>query len=153
MHDYQIQMERIADVKEEIEPLLEKHWEEIAVNQDKIKLNVDWDSYFRLEESGDIGLYTARYKGDLVGYFAVISQYHIHYQDHIYAVSDVVFVHPDHRKTKLGYRLFKFAEDDLKERGVSVLVVNTKVHKPFDPLMESMEFDLIERTYSKYLGE
>lgn len=153
MYDYQIQMELPSDVKDEAEPLLQQHWEEIAVNKDKIKLNVDWESYKKLEESGDIGLYTARYKGDLVGYFAVISQYHLHYKDHIYAVSDVVFVHQDHRKTKLGYRLFKHAEEDLKKRGVSVLVVNTKVHKPFDDLMEGMDFELIERTYSKYLGD
>jgi len=146
-------MEKLSDVKDEIEPLLHEHWEEIAVNKDKIKLSVDWDSYDTLEKSGDLGLYTARFQGDLVGYLAVISQYNLHYQEHIYAMSDVVFVHEDHRKSKAGYSLFKYAEKDLKERGVSVFVVNTKTHKPFDGLMESMEFELIERTYSKYLGD
>jgi len=153
MNDYQLQLEYVSDVMEEIEPLLEQHWDEVAVHKDKIKLSVDWDTYHSLEKTGDIGLYTARHQGDLVGYFVVICKHHLHYKDHIYAVSDVVFVHPDHRKTKLGYSLLKYAEDDLKGRGVSVLVVNTKTHKPFDNLLEGMSFELIERTYSKFLGD
>jgi len=36
---------------------------------------------------------------------------------------------------------------------VSVLNINTKTHKPFDSLMEYLGFNLIERVYSKYIGD
>jgi hypothetical protein len=34
-----------------------------------------------------------------------------------------------------------------------VLTINTKVHKPFDSLLERIGFSLKERVYAKYLGE
>ena len=36
-----------------------------------------------------------------------------------------------------------------RENGVSLLNINTKVHIPFDSLLNRMGFDLIERIYSK----
>jgi hypothetical protein len=53
----------------------------------------------------------------------------------------------------VGANLIQYAEQDLKKLGVSVLTINTKVHRPFDSLMERMGFSLKERVYSKYLGE
>lgn len=35
-------LESLSKVRREIEPLLEEHWKEIALNKDKIKLNPDW---------------------------------------------------------------------------------------------------------------
>ena len=35
-------LEALAQVKREAEPLLQQHYEEIALNKDKIKLNPDW---------------------------------------------------------------------------------------------------------------
>ena len=52
-----------------------------------------------------------------------------------------------------GYKLIKFAEDYCRDIGVSLMMINTKVHIPFDKLMIGMGFDLIERVYSKFLGK
>jgi len=43
-------LENLAKVRREIEPLLQEHWEEIALNKDTIKLNPDWREYARLDE-------------------------------------------------------------------------------------------------------
>ena len=43
------QRECLASVKEDIKPLLEKHWEEVALHQGQIKLNPDWQEYARLD--------------------------------------------------------------------------------------------------------
>ena len=37
------QQEFLYTVQEDCKELLELHWSEIALNQDKIKLNPDWD--------------------------------------------------------------------------------------------------------------
>jgi GNAT superfamily N-acetyltransferase len=145
--------EDLSSFKEEAQVLLKEHWEEIALNKTKVKLNPDWDAYEALYLSGQLGIYTARKDSKLVGYFAVIAAPNPHYKDHIFAVNDVIYLSPEHRKGFVGAKLIKFAEKDLKELGVSVLVINTKVHKPFDSLMEHLGFGLIERVYSKYIGE
>jgi len=60
-------------------------------------------------------------------------------------------MHKDYRKGFAGIKLIKFAKKCLTEDGVSVLTINTKVHQPFDKVLERLGFNLIERTYSSYL--
>jgi GNAT superfamily N-acetyltransferase len=132
--------------------LIERHWEEIAINKDRIKLNPDWEVYEKLEELGVLTIFTARHFGKLVGYFVVIVQSNIHYKDHVFASNDIIYLHPDYRKGMTGVKLIKFAEKCLKKDGVSVMVMNTKVHSPFDIILERLGFTPIERLYSKYIG-
>ena len=144
--------ESFTNVKDDIKPLIEKHWEQIALNKDKIKLNPDWEAYQSLYMSGNLKIYTARDDGELVGYFIVGVSPNIHYKDHLFATCDIIYVKPDKRAGMTGFKLSKFAEARLKELGVSVININTKVHAPFDSLMERMSYNLIERLYSKYIG-
>lgn len=147
------QQEFLSTCRRSAEDLIKEHWQEIAVNKDKIKLNPDWDAYEELEAAGKLKIFTARDNGKLVGYFVVFINRHIHYKDHIYACNDILFLKEEYRKGMTGVKLIKFAEKYLKDDGVSVFVVNTKVHKPFDPIMDRLGFNLVERVYSKYIGE
>ena len=144
-----IQHECLTNVKEEIKPLLEIHWEMVALNQGKIKLNPDWKEYAKLDAAGILKIFTARSDGQLVGYCVLIISNSIHYKDHIFAINDVTFVLPEYRTGATGYKLLKYAEDYCDENGVSLMMVNTKVHVPFDNLLIGMGFNLIERIYSK----
>lgn len=147
------QQEFLATVRNDIQPLLEQHWEEIALNKDKIKLNPDWDQYELLEYDGKLKGFTARTDGKLIGYFVVIVSTGLHYKDHLFAANDVIFLHKDYRRGYTGIRLIDFAEACLKEDGVSVLTINTKIHQPFDPILERLGYSPIERVHSKYLGD
>nr|BAR35097.1 N-acetyltransferase GCN5 [uncultured Mediterranean phage uvMED] len=139
-------------VKDDIKPLLEKHWEQIAINKETIKLNPDWDEYQRLYFAGNLKIFTARDNEELVGYFITVVARNLHYKDHLFAQNDVLYVKPDKRAGMTGFKLIKYAEIELKKMGVSVIHINTKVHAPFDSLMERMGYSLIERLYSKYIG-
>jgi GNAT superfamily N-acetyltransferase len=152
MNNLTYQQEFLTRVKVECQSLIELHWEDIAINKDTIKLNPDWEAYHTLEDLGKLKIFTARSCGELVGYFVVVSNRSIHYKDHICATNDVIYLHKDHRKGFAGIRLIKFAEKCLREDGVSVLTINTKVHQPFDKVLDRLGFNLIERVYSKYLG-
>lgn len=145
----EIQLECLANVKEEIKPLLEEHWELVALNKGKIKLNPNWKEYARLDAAGVLRIFTARDEGRLVGYFVLFISQSVHYQDHLFATNDVIFVLPDKRAGATGYKLVKHAEDYCRDSGVSLMTINTKVHLPFDSLMVGMGFDLIERIYAK----
>jgi len=153
MAEFKYQLEDLASVRGEVDELFYKHWEEIAVNKDKIKLNPDWSFYETLDSMGLLGVYTIRESGTLVGYFVVVAKPHPHYKDHVFAVNDIIYIDPNYRKGLAGFKLIKFVEKDLKTRGVSVLVINTKVHKPFDVLLERLGFQNVERAYSKFIGE
>lgn len=145
------QQEFLDTVEKDIKPLIEDHWEEIALNKSTIKLNPDWEAYHNLEDNGVLKIFTARSEGTLIGYFVVLLRNHIHYKDHIFAANDVLFLKQEYRKGLTGAKLMKFAEKCLKEDGVSVLVVNTKRHKPFDGLLEWLGYSHVENVYSKYL--
>ena len=132
-------------------PLLERHWEEIALNKHVIKLDPDWDAYAILEQQGNLKIFTARKSGVLIGYFAVFFRKHIHHKNDIFAVNDVIFISPEYRKGMIGTNLIKFAEQCLKDDGATVLLINTKCHKPFDKLLEWLGFTHIENVYSKLL--
>tara|TARA_R110000765_G_scaffold5133_1_gene15970 strand:- start:1664 stop:2116 length:453 start_codon:yes stop_codon:yes gene_type:complete len=141
--------ECLANVKEEIKPLLEEHWELVALNKGAIKLNPNWEEYARLDHAGVLRIFTARDEGELVGYCVLVVNRSLHYQDHIFANNDVTFVLPDSRAGATGYQLIKYAEDYCRDNNISLLNINTKVHLPFDSLLIGMGFELIERIYSK----
>lgn len=145
------QQESLTTYKADAMPLLEKHWQEIALNKDKIKMNPDWESYASLEDAGILKIFTAREDQRLVGYFVVLVKTHLHYKDNLFAYNDVLFLDAEYRKGFTGSKLMKFAEACLKEDGVEVMVVNTKRHKPFDVLLKWLGYSHIENLYSKVL--
>lgn len=112
-----LQQETLFDVLDEVDYLLQMHYEEVALNRDKKRLLPKWEEYAALEKMGAFVVYTARHEGVLVGYAAFFIHTHMHYGEYKLAINDVVFLHPDHRKSTCGYRLIKFADDQLKERG------------------------------------
>lgn len=147
--DYQ--QEFLEQVEKDILVLIDLHYKEIALNQSKVKLNPDWALYADLEAEGKLKIFTARDAGVLVGYFVVVVGVNMHYKDHLFACNDIIYLHKDYRRGFAGVKLIKFAKACLTEDGVSVLTINTKVHQPFDKLLERLGFNLIERVYSSYL--
>ena len=145
------QQEFLDQVKDDILVLIDLHYKEIALNQSKVKLNPDWDVYRALENEGKLRIFTARDNDTLVGYFVVVVGVNMHYKDHTFACNDIIYLHKDYRKGFAGIKLIKFAKKCLTEDGVSVLTINTKVHQPFDRVLERLGFNLIERVYSSYL--
>jgi len=147
----EFKLENLANVKREAEPLLQQHWEEIALNKDIIKLNPDWRAYAELDRVNALRVFTARKDGKLVGYFVVIVSKALHYADHLFANNDIIFLTKPARKGLTGVKLIKFAIDSLKAEGITKLHINTKAHQPFDPILERLGFEEIERVYSLVL--
>ena len=146
------QQEFLRKIRHELYQLFLAHWREIALNKDKIRLNPDWDAYFQLEAEGRLDIFTARDDGVLVGYVFVLKTRHLHYKDHLMAMTDLVYLHPDHRKGWNAKRLFQFAEDCMKEDGVSTFTIGMKHHKPFSAILDRMGYSPQDVTYSKYIG-
>ena len=144
-------IENLAKVRHEIEPLLEQHWQEIALNKDIIKMNPDWEAYARLDAVNSLRIYTARKDDQLMGYFVVLVSKSLHYRDHLFANNDVIFLSKSARKGLTGVKLIKYAIESLAAEGITKLHINTKAHQPFDAILERLKFEAIERVYSLVL--
>jgi GNAT superfamily N-acetyltransferase len=145
-------LEKTADILTELQPLIHSHWEQVALNKDDVQLAPDWDRYTYLELAGFLRVYTARKDNELIGYFAVAISKHLHYKNDTFAVCDVLYVAPKHRKGSTGYKLIKYVETELSKTDVKVLHINTKQHVPFDKLLHRMGYNPIETIHAKKLG-
>jgi GNAT superfamily N-acetyltransferase len=145
-----IERESLTNCRYDIEPLLFEHWQEVAANQELIKLNPDWEKYAELDRAGKLVAMIARERRKVVGYIVLIISEHLHYKDHKFAHNDVFYVKPEYRGG-LGDQLLKAAELEAKRLGASVMLMNTKVYADYSPLLEDHNFDLFEKVYIKGL--
>lgn len=147
------QTESLSECIEEIKPLIEGHWEEVAVSKDKILLNPDYARYKEMDSLGLIHTVTVRDGEELIGYYVSFLYPNLHYKDHLYAVNDILYLHPSYRKNGVALNMLFFAEEELKKLGVSVITLHMKVDYPFHELCEAMGMKKIEYIYSKYIGD
>lgn len=147
------QVEFLSMCLDELKPLLTLHWEEVALNKDKIKLNPDYDAYLQMEKQGMCHTVVVRDDDKVVGYFICFIVNHMHYKDHKWALNDILFIHPDYRGGKIAYKMFKFAEEKLKALGVSVIQLHMKTDFPFEPLAKACGYNKMEYNYSKFIGD
>lgn len=151
---YVIQEERFTwELYNEIYPLLEEHWAEIADDTDKIKLHPDTDIYFLLEQQKKLHCLICRLNGKIVGYSVTFLNAHAHYSDKLFAQNDILFIHKDHRKGSLGFKLIRLHEKCMKELGVTAITYHLKPKKDFSKLLERIDYTLFEISYRKYIGE
>lgn len=148
-----INIEKLNEVKDECQNLIEQHWREIAVWQD-IPLAPNWLAYQQMEDAKALVIYTVRNEeNQLVGYAVFFMRHHIHYKDHIWALNDIVWVHPDYRDGRIGRNLINFWEQDLQSRGVHVVHVNVKTaHPALGYVLKGAKYQTVESGHEKRLN-
>lgn len=147
------QRESIKDIKDELEPLLLEHKDEVAV-YDFLDLDVDWGRYVEGDERDSVVTFTVRSDGELVGYAAYFVSQSLHYSKEKYAVMDVIYLAPEYREAGIGVSLLKFAEEYLTEEfDVSLMTIHMKVWAPFEGVAKHLGYELKEYMYTKYVGE
>ena len=140
------QRETVAQVLDEIKPLLMKHWEEIA-HFKAVPLDPDYDAYLRAEAQGKLRVFTARKDGTLVGY-SVFFMGNLHYRSARIATQDILFLLPECRGFT-GYRLIRFSDSELKAEGVEVTYHHVKVAHDFGPLLAHMGYAPVDIIYAR----
>lgn len=140
--------EQIVDVVEEIKPLLEAHYREIAHYPD-IALKPDYQRYIAAEGLGTLRIFTARVDGALVGYAVYFVTPALHYCDSIQAHQDILFVHPDYRRSTVGLRLIRHADESLGREGVQVIYQHSKAAHSIGRVLERQGYELVDEIYAK----
>lgn len=131
----EVRVERYDDVIEEIKPLLEMHWHEIATFKEAIPLDPDYERYRVMDESGMAVIIAARRDGRLVGYSIMFFVHHMHYRSTLFAANDILFLHPDERRGRTGVALIRASERIARERGARKISWHIKSAHDFSRLL------------------
>lgn len=110
-------LEPMRDTLEEIKPLHQAHWDELAELRPEGEFKPDYDRFMRLESVGSAILVAARARGELIGYCQYYMNNHPYTQER-YASSDVVYLKREFRDGWVGVALFNYAHKVLKWCGV-----------------------------------
>lgn len=134
-------------------PLFPEHWKELALNQDKVPLDPQYDVYLDREALGQVLFVCGRDAGQIVAYFVGFVAPGLHYKTCLTLQMDIFWVMPSARGAMAGVRLFKFVEQEARNRGVQRMFVGSKMHKDSSWLFERLQFTEVEKFYSKWLGD
>lgn len=146
-----IRLEPIADKIGVEFALLHMHWEEVALNKEVMVLKPDVARYQDLEASGVLHSLVA-YAGDqIVGYSVNFLTSNLHYADLVYVQNDVLFVHPDYRKSSVGRRLIQATEVLAKELGARMMLWHAKPDTPLSALLPRAGYGVQDVMFSKVL--
>ena len=124
--DLTSQVEKFHEIARELPPLFEQHYREIAVDQDAIPLDPDWDRYFWLSLNGMLVVRTARCDKVLVGYIFNLVGPHLHYRSTLHAEIEMFWLDPAYRGSAFALRWFRENEAHLRSLGVKRVGVATK---------------------------
>jgi GNAT superfamily N-acetyltransferase len=147
------QVEDFVPFLEEVKPLLQGHWDELALNKDKVPLDPQYGQYLKYASEGVMLVVTLREAGTLVGYFIGMVAPGLHYKACLTYTMDIFYVKPECRGQNGGAMMAIFLEKELQRRGVHRMFVGTKCHKDASFLFEKLGYNKVEVYYSKWLGE
>jgi hypothetical protein len=118
--------ELLCEVVQEVQPLLERHYEELTRNKDVVKLDPAWDEYAALERAGRFVIFTARDDGRLLAYNAFFLGPHLHYKSLVVGQNDVLWIEHEYRKGITPIRFLKYSHTELKSHGAQKIVYHCK---------------------------
>lgn len=136
----------------ELKPHFPEHFKELALNQDRVPLDPQYEIYFERERRGELLFVAARELGGLVGYFIGFIAPGLHYKTCLTLTMDIFYIDPEYRQRGAGFRLFKTVEAEAKRRGVQRMFVGSKLHRDASWLFERLGYEEVERYYSVWLG-
>ena len=149
------QVEPFMSQVEELKQLLDEHYKELALNQDKVPLSPQWDLYDAHEKNGRLVYVALRERGELIGYVISIVAPGLHYSTCLTAHMDILFVRPSKRDSgaRGALMLVDTLEAELRRRGVQRWFMGTKLHKDIGAVFRRRGFEAVEMTYTKWIGE
>lgn len=149
------QRESFRDRLGELKPLLPLHWEELALDKDKVPLDPQYDIYVAREDRGELLFVTCRENGILCGYFIGFIAPGLHYKTCLTLTMDIFYIVPEHRGNRAGVGLFEFVKKEAIRRRVQRWFVGNKEHAKVhaEALFSHLGFEKVETYYSMWLGD
>lgn len=145
-------VESFEERLDELKVLLPDHYRELALNQDEVPLDPQYETYIENEHKGGLLFVALRDAGEMVGYYIGFIAPGLHYKTCLTCITDIFYVRPDKRNGTAGIKMFRFVEKELKRRGVNRWFTGSKVAHDASALFDYLKFERVEIFYSKWLG-
>lgn len=141
--------ENAIDVMADMVPLIIKHHYEVSRFKD-LTLKPNLDLYVKCDEAGILRIFTARDKGDLVGYLICYIRPSLHFQTQD-AVQDALYFAPSHRG-HTSLKFLKWCEEQIKNEGVDFIYQHVNVDHDFSPILKRWGYEHLDSVYVKRLS-
>lgn len=138
------QRETLGEVIDDIQPLIQKHYAEIAITERP--LNVNWKMYQAMEAHQALRIYTYRIDEQLVGYNVFAIYPSTQFEGHIDAVQDVLFIDPAHRGN--GKKFMEFCDQEIFKEAHAIRRSTTPKLR-YDSLLLRMGYVEAERVFRR----
>jgi hypothetical protein len=140
---------KVMEWIERVGPLIEEHYQEIALNKRLMVLKPNTEVYEGLERENRLIALGAFAGDEMVGYSVNVLVQHLHYADLLVAQNDIVFISKSHRHGHLGVALIQRTEIVVKERGAQMLFWHAKQNTPLESLLPRMGYGVQDIVFSK----
>jgi GNAT superfamily N-acetyltransferase len=138
-------------LRDEVWPLLQHHWDEVALDKDTVPLDPIWEAYAALDNAKLLVITTARAGDLLVGYCTHFIVPNLHYRSLKLADNDIFWLDPEYRRGGVGIKLMQAAERNVRELGCNKITMKEKLHVPLGRLFEFLGYRTIEKLHAKTL--
>lgn len=136
----------------EAAPMMQAHWHEVELDHDKIQLKPDYDRWLLMEAHRATRSYVARDgAGRLAGYLAFLFVQSLAYRAHVFALCELIYLAPEHRRGYNAARFIRFARERLQADGASKIFVHVPLSHDFGAVLEREGFRARETVYDLVL--
>lgn len=148
-------IERFDAVYAEMSPLLEQHYREISSHyKHGVPLKPQVAEYRRRQASGALVMVIGREAGKIAAYMPIFIGPGLHYETCLTATVDIFYVAPERRGFIAGVRMFRFAMQECKRRGVQRFTAGSKfetVARDAAPLLRFVGLLPVETIHEAWL--
>lgn len=146
------QVESLTETLDELIPILPVHWKKLAINQNEVPLDPQYEIYLQRDARGEVTLITLRDAGRLVGYWVAFIAPGLHYKTCLTATMDIWNLLPEYENGKAVLILMRAVEKEYKRRGVNRAFNGEKLHKPTGRIFKAFGYEPVETYWSKFYG-
>lgn len=146
------QIETWDDYFRDCQVLWIEHYDEIAVQKDRMEMKPDVPAYMALERDGRLQILTARESGEMIGYVLTVIRPHLHYANVLCGFEDSYFLSKRHRRGWTGVKLIREAERRMKQIGVQKVFWMTKSFLDMGAIFKRLGYVHSDTVYAKWIG-
>jgi GNAT superfamily N-acetyltransferase len=131
--------------------LLEAHYQELATDKERMKLDMHVDGYAQLFRTGGLFCLGVYDHGELVGYSVNFLSPAMHYRQLMVAQNDLLLISKPYRIGRIGLKLMDATEAEAKARGAGMMLWHAKEGTNLDKLLRRKGYRVQDIVYSKGL--
>jgi hypothetical protein len=146
-----IARETFGTIRDDLMPLWQRHYDEVAEDKEVVPLDPDWEKYAVLALRGSLAVVTARRDGAIVGYVFAVVDTHLHYRSTRFAMLDLYYLRPDCRGGRTFVRMLIEMQTMLRQVGVVKVIGNTKLAHDQGRVFRALGWREAERIFVKVL--